>query len=134
MTTPIDRCTELRVGVPAIDADHQALLDICDQLLAGARSGQALDGLEPILAAMISRARAHFDAEERVLDRAGYPALASHRAEHRRLMVQAETLRDHWAEVDGARVGAVADYMRTWLLDHIRTEDRSFRTFLMRLA
>ena len=134
MTTPIDHCAELRVGVPAIDADHQALLDLCDQLLAGVRSGVALDGLEPLLAAMIGRARAHFDAEERILDRAGYPALASHKAEHRRLMVKAETLRAHWAEVDGERVGAVAEYMRTWLLDHIRTEDRSFRSFLMRLA
>lgn len=134
MTTPIDRNQELRVGVPAIDAEHQALLDICDQFLAAAESGRPAAGLEPILAAMITHARDHFTAEERVLDRVGYPALAAHKAAHRRLMAHAESLRSHWEEIDRERVRAAADYLRAWLLDHIRTEDRSFRAFLMRLA
>lgn len=134
MTTPIERNQELRVGVPAIDAEHQILLDICDQFLVAAESGQPVAGLEAILASMIDHAREHFTAEERVLDRVGYPALATHKAAHRRLMAHAESLRSHWDEIDRDRVRQTADYLRTWLLDHIRTEDRSFRTFLMRLA
>jgi hemerythrin-like metal-binding protein len=134
MTTPIERNQDLRVGVPAIDAEHQALLDICDQFLFAAESGQPVAGLEGILASMISHARDHFTAEERVLDRIGYPALATHKAEHRRLMAHAESLQSHWGEVERERIRETADYLRAWLLDHIRTEDRSFRTFLMRLA
>ncbi len=134
MTTPIDRNQELRVGIPAIDAEHQALLDICDQFRAAVEADQPASGLEAILASMINHARDHFTAEERVLDRVGYPALATHKAEHRRLMAHAESLRSHWGEVDRDHVREAAEYLRSWLLDHIRTEDRSFRTFLMRLA
>ena len=134
MATPIERNQELRVGVPAIDAEHQALLDICDQFLSAAESGQPVASLEGILASMINHAQDHFTAEERVLDRVGYPALATHKAEHRRLMAHAESLQSHWDEIDRDHIHQTADYLRAWLLDHIRTEDRSFRTFLMRLA
>lgn len=133
----IDWSDEYKLGLPAIDADHRELVELCNEFLDAAHSGADLGALAAIFDRMILRTRAHFLAEERMLDRNGYPGFAIHKAEHDRLIVEAQTLRDRFAEghEDQARITAdTAHFLQTWLLDHIRTNDRPYRPFLRSLV
>lgn len=137
--TRIEWTDEFKLGLPAIDSDHQQLLELCNQFLEAAQAEQPIRQLAEILDRLILRTRAHFLAEERLLDRHGYPGLAIHKAEHDRLLVQAGTLK---ARYDDASQDAdvrhltmeTADFLQVWLLDHIRTNDRPYRPFLMSLS
>lgn len=135
----IDWSDEHKLGLPAIDADHQELVAICNEFLDAAHAEAPISQLAGILDRMLLRTRAHFLAEERMLDRHGYPAFAIHKAEHDRLLAQADTLRSRFVqarEEDALRNATLetADFLRYWLLDHIRTNDRPYRPFLRRLA
>lgn len=137
--TRIEWTDEFKLGLPAIDADHKELLEVCNQFLDAVQAGQSVHQLADILEKLILRTRAHFLAEERMLDRHGYPGLVIHRAEHERLLIQAEALKARYRDVahdDEIRHLSMetADFLQTWLLDHIRTNDRPYRPFLMSLS
>lgn len=130
---------EFKLGLPAIDSDHEELVDLCNEFLDAAKGGAPLSRLATILDRLILRTRAHFVAEERLLDRHGYPGLAIHRAEHERLLAQAGVLKSRYEEVehdeDVRRLTLeTADYLQSWLLDHIKTNDKPYRPFLLRLV
>lgn len=130
---------EFKLGLPAIDADHQELMELCNEFLAAAQGQASLSVLTTVLDRLILRTRAHFLAEERLLDRHGYPGFAIHKAEHDRLLSQAETLKTRFADVEHEEEVSrltleTADFLHTWLLDHIRVNDKPYRPFLMSLV
>lgn len=137
--TRIEWTDEFKLGLPAIDADHRELLDLCNQFLDAAQADQAISDLASILGLLILRTRAHFLAEERLLDRHNYPGLAIHKAEHDRLLTQADNLKARYDEVgEDEEIRALtmetAEFLQSWLLDHIRSNDRPYRPFIMTLS
>lgn len=133
----------LKLGVPAMDADHRQLLELTNDFLAAAEDQARFGRLAEILGALITRTRAHFTAEEMLLDRNSYPHLAGHKAEHARLLNEAQMLHDRFIAFEqggapepdgiGTLVLETADYLQRWLIDHIIADDRPYRPFLMRL-
>lgn len=135
----IDWSDEYKLGLPAIDTDHRELMDLCNEFLDAVEADAPLAALAVILDRMVLRTRAHFVAEERMLDRHSYPGLAFHKAEHDRMLVQAEMLRARFNEArqeeDLLKVTSeTAEFLQFWLLDHIRTKDRPYQPFLRSLA
>ena len=130
---------DLKLGLPAMDADHRDLLDMCNQFLDAAQSGAAVPQLAALLSTLILRTKAHFRAEEVMLDRHQYPALAIHRSEHERLVSEAEILLSRFrddsrqADIENA-VMDTATFLQTWLVEHIRKNDKPYRPFMMRLV
>lgn len=135
----IEWTDDLRIGVPAIDSEHQAMVGLCNRLLAAIHANATLSHLADILDHLVLQARAHFLAEEEMLDRHAYPAFVQHKAEHDRLLSQAESLRARYGDIDPegdsqALKLDTAHFLKSWLLDHIRGGDKPYRPFLMSLA
>lgn len=139
MTNYLEWNSEYALGIPAMDDDHRELLDLCNRFLALIERGEPAPVLARSLEELILRTLAHFRAEEHVLDRHGYPALAIHVAEHERLLREAESLRQGLlappqADTHARIIADTADFLRTWLLEHIRKNDRPYQPFLRRLT
>jgi hemerythrin-like metal-binding protein len=142
--TVIEWSQELKLGVPAMDAEHRRLLTLTNDFLDAASAGAPLSRLSHILGELIARTRIHFQAEETLLDRAGYPGLAGHRAAHERLLVDAQRLYERFAapqsqpggdqEAIRALTMEAAHFLQRWLVDHIVAEDMAYRPFVMRLT
>lgn len=139
-TTGIQWSDEFKFGLPAIDAEHRELVDLCNRFLDVAQTETSIAVPAAVLDDMISHTRAHFLTEERLLDRLGYPELVIHKAEHDRLLVQAGILRARLDEAEHENPELVrqllldtADFLQSWLLDHIKVTDRPYRPFLMNL-
>ena len=134
----MDWTEEWQLGLPAIDAQHRELFELCRQFQDAAPTA---DGglLTVILDRLVERTREHFRSEEGMLDRHGYPGLAAHRAEHGRLLTDVKTLRERWPSTgdDAAQRASaieVADYLRLWLIEHIQVTDRPYKPFLSNLV
>ncbi|MCK6519793.1 hemerythrin family protein, partial [Myxococcota bacterium] len=72
----------MSVGVPELDSQHRELFTRLNRLVAAIRAGRGSADVAPVLAFLDDYTREHFADEERVMERAGYPALAEHRAQH----------------------------------------------------
>lgn len=134
----IEWTDEFKVGVPALDEDHQHLLAMANDFLEAAQNSRPVGELAAIFDRLLRHTREHFAAEEKLLDRHNYPSLAAHKAEHDRLMTVASNLHARFAAIGDAEVGNLtletADFLQHWLLDHIRLDDKPYRPFLMSLA
>lgn len=132
----IEWSDEIKVGVPSIDADHRHLIALTNDFLTAAEGEALMPHLAAILGELINATRAHFQAEERLLDQCGYPYLVAHQAEHARLLIEAQQLHDRFSqpEEDARLAFETAHYLQHWLLDHVVTSDKPCRPFLMRLG
>lgn len=110
---------EYCVGVPEIDAQHQELVSLLNEMHAAMQQGYSHAALGRILHELVRYAYGHFAYEEEVLYRRGYAGLVGRRAEHDRLTQQ---LADLQQRCQSAPMSApVAQQVAIWLRRHIET-------------
>ena len=109
---------DMALGVPAIDAAHEALFDELARLerLADA---QFRTGFRELIA-VVER---DFREEEDLMEKIGFPSLANHREQHARVL---SGLHHTWAAVDEGDVAQgrhALTLLPQWLLFHQATMD-----------
>jgi hemerythrin len=120
----------MSVGVPELDADHRCLVRIVN-LLEDARGSDAGRIIETVLDTLGVYCRFHFDREERVMARCGFPAVATHRAEHRSF---SETTARWWDKRRKKPSETVArelrEFLTNWLCHHILIQDMAYKPYV----
>lgn len=127
---------DCKLGIPNIDADHRLLVELVNKFFARAEDGAEFSELGHILDDLIDETAAHFRREEVLLDRHDYPLLVPHAAEHERLLAQLRHFQTPYATGTATRQLPLdtAEFLRHWLVDHIRHDDQPYKSYLMRLS
>lgn len=117
-------------GVGEIDAQHQALLQQVDRLLAaiGAEPG----AVGRLLDFLGDYAVSHFEMEERLMEHHGYPQAEAHRAAHAGFVRAFGRLRYDY-DLDGLTDGfseLVSGWLVEWLKGHILDLDMALGRWL----
>ena len=121
---------EFSVGDQHIDEQHLVLMDTINQL-ASAESLNNHHCVLMIIDELASYASFHFDYEEGLMERCGYPDLANHKKIHRAFVTWVNTLRDNYFKFGKRPLGdEVLAYLRDWLSRHILGEDQRYRPYL----
>jgi hemerythrin-like metal-binding protein len=120
------------VGVEQIDREHRRLFDIAarayDSLGASDAVGQAL--MQDAVAELIDYTATHFANEEELMAAAEYPALATHREQHRHLLARVRDM-EMRVEIEDATVAVdLTHFLYRWLVEHIESSDRSFGDYV----
>ncbi|MFD2233807.1 bacteriohemerythrin [Phaeospirillum tilakii] len=118
------------VGVRRVDGHHRRLVEISNSVLGRLETEPAGAGLDDDLGRLRDYALFHFGEEEQLMVRHQYPQFQAHRAEHRRLIDQIETIRAEIGHARGRERGEMEGFLRDWLVDHSQTEDRAAARFL----
>ena len=110
--------------------EHAELHQATQSYLAGVRNQLPVGQLVESMQGMIDLLGRHFDNEEQLMRRAGYPELHAHHLLHETCLQQFR------AELSELSLGQPRDYkvyqemIRTWIIDHLRIQDRRFDAFL----
>ena len=80
---PLAWSPSLAIGVEEIDAQHEELFRRAERLVRALRTGDRA-GVDALFTYLAGYAEKHFLVEERLMEGAGYPGLAAHRAAHAR--------------------------------------------------
>jgi hemerythrin-like metal-binding protein/PAS domain S-box-containing protein len=111
----------LRIGVDAIDKDHQALISLINRAADHSIAEQDVD---EILGELIDYAHFHFKREEKVMEVCGYDNIENHRNIHGNFIRRVDELANNWrlnhSPDDRLKLGK---FLRDWLFDHIIHED-----------
>ena len=120
----------MSVGVPAIDSDHRALIDLINSLHEGLEYDDEPAKLDAIFERLVIYVDYHFAREERVMDACGYPGAESHRGEHEKFAQDMHYIRDRYIKGGETYLAQkLLDFLKTWLNHHILVEDMHYKTY-----
>lgn len=127
----IEWTPSLSVGVEEIDRQHQELFRRAERLMVALRVGDRSE-IAPLLEFLSEYAEAHFEAEEREMDRHAYPGAGEHRVEHddfRKTLVKLS--RDLEARgTSPLLVLSLHNWLSDWLRRHVGGADQALGRFL----
>lgn len=115
------------LGIDEIDGQHSRLFDFMDTLDEAIANGAPWLVLHDILEQLHHWTEVHFSVEEALMAILGYPELESHRRAHRAF---SNGLNDRRSRVlNNELADDTAEWLRTWLRDHIGVDDRHYAVF-----
>lgn len=123
---------EFATGVESIDAEHQRLVEMINELYDAMRSGRRQEIVQPLFSRLTEYVASHFANEEELMLRHQYPGLTEHRQEHQRLAAQVAEL---WRGGEDASLEVCMElfnFLRSWLNGHILQRDHQYIPFLSR--
>ena len=114
-----------KVGDDTIDSHHEELFALMDKFV----SAKTKEEFTNCTMDLYKYTRAHFAYEEKVMKEIRYPASDLHIKQHTELI----THLNHMAEAiasDTVLTKGVEDFMKHWLLDHIRLYDTKLSKYI----
>jgi len=122
----------LQVGVPQIDAQHEALFERAARFDAAFQAGEPGQRLEELFAFLAGYALEHFVDEEQYMRKVGYPQYASHVQEHAEFKRRLRSLVPQW-DSEGesqALLTALLGFLDSWLTGHVGKSDQAIGEFV----
>ena len=123
---------EFLVGNSLIDGQHQELLMHINDLAAKVATGN-FDGIDDIMQFIGRYAQMHFETEEAIMQRLGYPHIASHVQEHRSFTQRYLRLADDIAHQRHSRLYLgfqIQLFLFDWFANHTTRTDRYLTRFI----
>jgi len=124
----------LKTGHARMDADHNGLAELFNQLSGAIEKRKGKDVYGNMLDDIIRHAKTHFDMEEQLMAQHHYPKSDQHKAEHDMLLSQARDYRANFDRDAAESPAAVAYFPEVWLAFHILFSDKELADFLVRTA
>ncbi|HTS48011.1 MAG TPA: bacteriohemerythrin [Bryobacteraceae bacterium] len=112
------------VGVPQIDAEHQRLFALAEGMHQAMLAGQGKAALAALLADLVAYTCYHFEHEEQLMERTGYPGYQDHRKQHERFRSQVRAMQERAASGEVTMTIEVMQALIEWLKRHIAASDR----------
>jgi hemerythrin len=122
---------DLMTGNAVVDGEHRELIALIDKLeLAG--DGPDGQSIEETLDELTDYVFVHFQMEEKLMDREGYPteAVQAHLAEHRKLDSATQDLMQQYSEGSLTSVEPIVTFLYEWFRHHIAEVDRSMAEYI----
>ena len=120
----------LALGIPSLDQQHRTLVELAGGLQQAMKNGSSREHMAQILKELTLYAEYHFRWEERLFAAAGYPSAADHHYKHERFRDQLQQLVERHQKGLLTAGTPVLQFLRTWISDHILSEDRQAAAYL----
>ena len=116
-------------GIEEIDLQHRQLVCIINELSDAMMMQKGYMTVPHILEELVDYAQLHFTNEERIMDNAGYPALAEHQKEHLKLSEHIIQFQKDISHEHHVKSSEVLNFLCAWLKEHILVNDKEFASF-----
>ena len=123
---------DYRVGVPLIDMEHQYLIALINEFHDKHANRITRPLATFVLNRLVSYAEEHFQHEETLMLKIGFPRLAHQQKLHEQLYFSIFALQEEMSRENAVADGKTMRFLRHWLLDHILDEDMDIGDFLRR--
>ncbi|MDR2162206.1 MAG: bacteriohemerythrin [Desulfovibrio sp.] len=129
----MDWTPDLNTGIELIDNQHKMLCAYINALYRAVQQNTVDNTGKDIVANLKSYTVSHFSTEEQYFSRTGYPDTEKHTQIHRKFVAKVEAVEQDLA-AGKTRVGEdLLDFLKDWLLKHIRVTDHQYVPFVKAL-
>lgn len=117
------------VGASDMEAEHQLLHDLLDEL-RGALSAGRKDAVEDLMGRFEVVAKLHFMEEQSLMRLHADPGYAAHEQEHDELLAELDRLSRRITAGELFDAARAAEGLESWLTGHMQTTDAALEKFL----
>ena len=119
------------VGFDIIDNQHKELVKMTNTLLNGCKMGgsAAEAAFMKTVRDAIQYAQTHFFTEEKYMRLSKFPELDVHKQEHENFIITVKNAVKEYEEKK-SDPGALARFLKEWLLNHIAQSDKKYAPYL----
>jgi hemerythrin len=118
-------------GHPEIDADHRKIIDVIN-LVDDAITNNELGQCRRLLDSFLEVAKEHFDREEEILKKIGFPDVDNHQTYHEDMLDRAEAVKNLCREMkDQGHIKECFDEMVGFLIDDVVRGDSVFVSYMI---
>jgi len=121
------------LDVPEIEQQHQELVRLLNRLNDAVKNRELRQKVYEIMDEVIVFTRQHFEAEELLMIKAGYPEIEAHKDKHKQLIDEALHLKE---KLDYVGDEMFTDWFNHWpfarVLAHIQYADKQIKDFIVR--
>jgi hemerythrin len=118
------------VGIARIDAEHQKLIGLVNDLYSAMLEGRGKTVIDKVLYGLAEYTQSHFVNEERLMRLHAYPGYEAHKMEHEKLTAQVKHLQDETRSGKSVISMEVMRFLQHWLTDHIVGVDKQYSAHL----
>ena len=118
------------VGIARIDAEHQKLIGLVNDLYSAMLEGRGKDVIGQVLDGMAVYTMSHFVNEERLMRIHSFPGYQAHKAEHENLVKRVKQLQEEFRSGKGVISMEVMRFLQHWLTDHMVGVDKQYSDHL----
>lgn len=128
------RIEELRIGYFAVDEQHKEILDTINHLCQAVEENKPREDVIVVLNSLEGYLNTHFEMEESIMVRRGYPKHEDHKTEHEYFRKEFEKLKisllEYTSTVKWSGTEKMKNLLIDWNINHIKTSDRDFGNFI----
>ncbi len=127
---PIQWRDQMSVGDAAIDEDHKKLLQLVNLYEDAIAKRNAFE-LKVAFQGLVEYAAGHFQREETLQERIGYPHCQSHHEEHQDLVERLNAFNGALA-VPGRHleIAQASSFLHDWIVEHLVQKDLKMKPFI----
>ena len=126
----LEESTELSYGTASMDREHAGQLSLLNDLKAAVRGGAPDTLVDTLLNELVEHTNLHFLSEQLAMKLHAYESYESHFLEHERLLVEVQNLKSSLATGTAMDKQNLIEALRSWLLVHIQTADKTLAEYL----
>ena len=115
---------DLETGIAVIDEQHKRIVSYINELHAASETGHA-EATKEVLEGLLDYTMTHFQFEEELQEKAGYPFLKAHQRVHEIFMRRIADFRTR-AEKGEDILPDLLSMLKVWLVSHIKGDDRDY--------
>ena len=116
---------ELETGIPEIDEQHKLIIGYINKVNDAAKSGNQ-EELEEVLEGLLEFTITHFELEEELMEKAGYPFLKAHAMMHETLMKRLADLRMRAINKKENIAAELQTFLELYLSNHVMNSDHDY--------
>ena len=121
---------ECIVGVEAIDDQHGILMDTLNDLREMLLRGSDRRNVCLQLERLIDFTQMHFQSEEKLLLKQGFPGVKEHRTAHQHLLAKLYSALEQINHEEALHFPSLLAFLPSWYLDHVEKLDQPCGTWL----
>ncbi|NPA48695.1 MAG: hemerythrin family protein [Thermodesulfobacteria bacterium] len=117
------------IGDSKIDNQHRSLVSLLNFLYDRVQAACPKRLIDRVLMELVRYAEEHFQDEEDLMERIGFPELEHHRREHERLLMEVFAFKEKFDHGFATKM-ELLHFLRDWLINHVIDEDLKIRRYL----
>jgi hemerythrin len=129
VAAPIAWEDQYKVGVAAIDRDHEDLFRVYNEIVLNLTTASDARIKERIVATLEGYTKNHFKVEEELMRAVGYPNYHTHQAAHESFCEYIEDLATAFAN-DEETSSDFIHFLGNWILSHVLVMDQEIAEYL----